>query len=403
MFDDLPAQTGLILFLVAAGVGPATYVVQHIRAGTSVRDVTAPAPDLSWRSGRQLLVSTLVLTVILAVGVFSFTPLAPRLVAWAGFAPTVLGVFASFALGRLVQGWRERRAEPLIRGLSLSYDRAEQPIGYWSSMTWNAILAGLMFLASGALYHDKITPRCDDSDVQSEWVESLTTCTTMLADKELDPEERSDILAARGRVHARLERNREALADYSAALKLAPRDSYTLYNRALIYAQMGNYRRAIEDFDASLKLRPDNDDTYLQRGLAKLDAGDLPAAVADFTIAHERKRDDPYPLANRGIAYAWQNDPKRAEADFARVAKGEPVWIVVLRGRAILARHRKDHRRVIAHLSEALKLDPDDRFSLLMRADAYWAIGEADLSMADDARLAALDRTAPPGRTSPGQ
>ncbi|MCA1197364.1 tetratricopeptide repeat protein [Sphingomonas sp. R647] len=403
MFDDLPAQTGLILFLVAAGVGPATYVVQHIRAGTSVRDVTAPAPDLSWRSGRQLLVSVLVLTVILAVGVFSFTPLAPRLVAWAGFAPTVLGVFASFALGRLVQGWRERRAEPLLRGVSLSYDRAEQPIAYWSSMTWNAILAGLMFLASGALYHDKITPRCDDSDVESEWVDSLTTCTTMLADKDLDPEDRSDILAARGRVHARLERNNEALADYSAALKLAPRDSYTLYNRALIYAQMGNYRRAIEDFDASLKLRPDDDDAYLQRGLAKLDAGDLPAAVADFTIAHERKRDDPYPLANRGIAYAWQNDPKRAEADFARVAKGEPAWIVVLRGRAILARHRKDQRRVIAHLSEALTLDPDDRFSLLMRADAYWAIGEADLSMADDARLAALDRTSPPGRGSPGQ
>ncbi|HEV7290633.1 tetratricopeptide repeat protein [Sphingomonas sp.] len=403
MFDDLPAQIGLILFLIAAGVGPATYVVQHIRAGTSVRDVTAPAPDLSWRSGRQLLVSTLVLTAMLAVGVFSFTPFAPQLVAWDGFAPTVLGVLASYALGRLVQGWRNRRAEPLIRGLSLSYDRAEQPIGYWSSMTWNAIMAGLMFLGSGALYHDKITPRCDDSDAQSEWVESLKSCTTMLADKELDPEDRSDILAARGRVHARLERNREALADYSAALKLAPRDSYTLYNRALIYARMGNYRRAIEDFDASLKLRPDNDDAYTERGFAKMDAGDLPAAVADFTIAHERKRDDPYPLANRGIAYALQNDPKRAEADFARVAKGEPAWILVLRGRAILARHRKDHRRVIAHLTEALKLDPDDRFSLMTRADAYWAIGEADLSMADDARLTALGRTGPPGGAAPGQ
>ena len=399
MIDDLPPQTGFILLLVALALAPASYVFQHMLEGASARDVTGPPPDLSWRSGKKLLLSLLLLAALIAVGVFSFTPLAAKLVAWDGFVPVLLGTFGGFALSTVVKGWHERRVEPLIKGLTLSLDRATQPIRYWLAMTWNALFAALMFVGSVELYRDSVTPRCDNLTDAAELIKNLETCNTMLAATDVDTRERAELLAARGRVHHELNQDAKALADYSAALKLVADDSYTLYNRAVIHARMGDHSRAILDFDASLKLRPDNQDAYLERGLAKLDSRDLRGAIADFTIGHQRDPDDPYPLANRGLAYAWMSDPKRAEADFARVRSDSPVWIVVLRGRAVLAKQRKDHRQVIVHASQALKVEPNDRFSLLMRADAYWAIGQADLSMADDARLQALDRALAPDLT----
>ena len=150
--------------------------------------------------------------------------------------------------------------------------------------------------------------------------------------------------------------------------------------------------RAIEDFGASLALRPDNDKAYLNRGLAYLDSGRFQESIVDFTRLYERNRDHPYALANRGVAYAWLDDEDRAERDFQRFGVDDEAWPVVLRGRAILASNRKDFPEVIQYLTQALEIDPDDYFSLRMRADAYWEIGEHDLSRDDDDRTMAMER-----------
>lgn len=373
-------------------VAPMLYVIQHLAEGAVARDVTGPPPDLSWRSNRKLLLSLLLLAVLIGIGVFSFSPLAKQLATWDGFFPMLMGAFGSLALAGVVTGWRQGRVEPITRGVTLSFERATQPKRYWLAMGWNTLIAAAMFVGSVELYRAKVAPTCDTASDRAALVENLADCTTMLADNALDSQRRAELLAARGRVQHELGHNGDALADYSAALKLDKTDSYTLYNRALIYHRLGNYRQAIADFDASLRLRPDNDEAYLERGIAKLDSRDFRGAVADFTIGHQRDRDDPYPVANRGVAYAWLNDVKRAEADFGQVDRKSPAWIMVARGRAILAKQRSDHLAVIAHATEALKVDPDDAFSLQMRAEAYWHIGEADLSWADDRRLNDLAR-----------
>ncbi len=171
-----------------------------------------------------------------------------------------------------------------------------------------------------------------------------------------------------------------------------PKDSYALYNRAVIRTRMQDNERAIEDFDASLALRPDNDRAYLERGLAYLNSGRFEESIADFTRLHERNRDDPYALVNRGIAHAWLGDDDRAERDFQQIDVDSEGWQVVLRGRALLAFNRKEFPEAIGYLTQALAIDPEDYFSLRMRADAYWEIGEHDLARDDDDRSMAIDR-----------
>ena len=106
---------------------------------------------------------------------------------------------------------------------------------------------------------------------------------------------------------------------------------------------------------------------------------------------HNRVPDHPYALANRGLAYAWMDDELNAQNDFDRVGKNQPGWVVVLHGKAVLARNRQKHRQSIDYLSQALEIDPDDYFALRLRADAYWEIGENDLARDDDDRSIALE------------
>jgi hypothetical protein len=82
---------------------------------------------------------------------------------------------------------------------------------------------------------------------------------------------------------ARQARN-DAIADYTAALKLKTDDAALYVARAQAYAFNGENDSAIADFDAALKL--DNSPlTLLQRGASLLAKGDYDRAIADYTAA----------------------------------------------------------------------------------------------------------------------
>lgn len=391
MFDSIPPRVWLVLVLVTLGIGSASYVWRHLTHPARPHDITQAPEDLSWRTDKQLYRSLAIVVGLLAVGVFIFTPFAERFARSEAFVPSLLGVVGSFALGTVFRGWRSGRIEPLLRGFSRTFDRDEQPVAYWASLGWNAVLGGALLAGSAGIVHDNATLRCDDTEGQVPLAEVVEACDAMLAEDGIGENRRAYLLAARGRVYHRLGSNVRALADYSEVLELKPKDSYTLYNRGLIYGLMGDKQHAIEDLSASLALRPENDEAYLNRGNAYLDMGMLENAIEDFTTLHERDPDHPYALADRGIAYAWMKNGTLAERDFARVHAGDPGWPVVLRGKAVLAMHRQDHAKVIEYLSQSLALEPDDVFALRMRADAYWKTGQQDLARDDDDRTMKLE------------
>ncbi|MEC7160531.1 MAG: tetratricopeptide repeat protein [Pseudomonadota bacterium] len=388
--DAIPPQAWIALPLAVSALAPAAYVWRYFTHDLTPRDITLPPEDLTWKSGRHLLFCLALLTGLLAIGGFAFTEWAENLARSEWLAPALLGAIGSYALGTVVPGWRNGEIEPLIRGSFKSYSRGEQPKRYWASLIWNGAI-GLAFTAGsfGTLYGNT-KPACDDNGNEKELFEAVATCNAMLADHDLDVEKRAELLGDRGRVHHRLGNNHLALLDYSKAIELEPGDSYALFNRALIHRELRDLPNAIKDLDASLAVRPENDRAYLERGLANLDYGRFEKAVEDFTLLDNLVPDHPYALANRGLAYAWMDDELNAQDDFRRVGKNQPGWVVVLHGKAVLARNRQNHRESIDYLSQALEIDPDDYFALRLRADAYWEIGEKDLARDDDDRSIAL-------------
>ena len=46
----------------------------------------------------------------------------------------------------------------------------------------------------------------------------------------------------------------EAIADYTAALDVEPRNAYAFYNRGITYDRLGDYGHAVDDFTSAIQL-----------------------------------------------------------------------------------------------------------------------------------------------------
>lgn len=355
----IPAEAWLVFILAVIALGPGSYALRYLAHDHSPRDITLPPEDLSWKSKRLLYRSLAKLAGLGGAAVLIFSPQAEQFAKSDWFAPTLFGAIGSYAVGTVIPGWRNREIEPLLQGVSNTFRHDEQPKRYWASLLWNATLGIALIGASVGVSRDILTPDCDDPDTADPAVlnEALSTCNTLIEGTGLDRGERADLLAARGRVHHRLERTPEAIRDYSHAIVLNPNDAYSLKNRGDLHLWSGNPDAAISDYDASLALNPDNDDAYRGRGWAHVRLG--------------------------------QYAP--AKRDFGKLGSQAPPWPQVLAQGAEFAIERQDYDAAIQLSSQALRLDPDNRYALRLRAEAYWKTGQEALSQADDDRVRAIE------------
>jgi tetratricopeptide (TPR) repeat protein len=91
-----------------------------------------------------------------------------------------------------------------------------------------------------------------------------------------------DLLADRARAKAMKKDWAGADADLSAALTISPKRPELLVLRASARRAMGQSHQALADLEAALKLRPDYDEALVERGALRFDAGDKAGARADW-------------------------------------------------------------------------------------------------------------------------
>ena len=75
-------------------------------------------------------------------------------------------------------------------------------------------------------------------------------------------------LDSRGFVYLRLERPREALADYNAALGLRPQAATSLYGRGLAYLKLSDQAQGERDIAAARQADPDVASKFRRWGVA---------------------------------------------------------------------------------------------------------------------------------------
>jgi len=124
-----------------------------------------------------------------------------------------------------------------------------------------------------------------DNDVQ------IAACTRALAQPNLDVAQRLKLLDARAWLYKSADRDAEALADYSAAIELAPDRASFYRDRAQVNANLKNYQAALDDIDRSLQLEPDDPWAWYARGFMLERLGREDEALASYDRSIELDQD----------------------------------------------------------------------------------------------------------------
>lgn len=88
-------------------------------------------------------------------------------------------------------------------------------------------------------------------------------------------------LQQRGFAAANERRFPEAIADFTEAIKLNPKDASAYERRAAVEMKMSDFDRALADYTEAIRLKPNDVRNYLYRGYILESRGDLHGSMAD--------------------------------------------------------------------------------------------------------------------------
>ena len=191
----------------------------------------------------------------------------------------------------------------------------------------------------------------------------------------------------RADIYARRKQDANALADYSAAIRVEPKTARWLNARGFFLFTRGKRDASLRDLDAAIALDAKYAEAYNNRGLVHVGAQKYDKAIVNFDRAIEA--DPKYADAwnNRGFAHFRSDDHDKALADFDQALVCDGDFVMAYNNRALLRMANKDYRRAVADCSSAIERDGDNpRFYQLRRA-AYRKLGRSKEALADGERL----------------
>lgn len=154
---------------------------------------------------------------------------------------------------------------------------------------------------------------------------AIATCTSIIEDKSESALSRASAYYHRGSIFAQQGDHDRAVADYSRAIKLNPKDADAYVFRGLAFGRKGDHCRAIDDFGEAIRLNPRDTKAYYNRGVAYRRKGDPDRAIDDYTEAIKLNPEYADAYYNRAVAHHAKGDDANANADMRKAAElGHP-------------------------------------------------------------------------------
>jgi tetratricopeptide (TPR) repeat protein len=167
----------------------------------------------------------------------------------------------------------------------------------------------------------------DDCMQHADADRTITGCTRIIDDIGESNRNRRIAYDNRGTAWHAKGKNDRAIADYTEAIELNPKDSLAYDNRGTAWRDKGDREHAFADYSTAIRLNPSNAAAYNNRGNVQREKGgknNNKRAIADYT---EAIRIDPnYAVAycNRGKAWQASGDVARAAPDYAEALQRNP-------------------------------------------------------------------------------
>ncbi len=126
-----------------------------------------------------------------------------------------------------------------------------------------------------------------------------------------------ELYANRGIMHYQANNLRGAMADYSSALELDPKNKISLHNRALLRQFVGERTQAIGDWDKLIELEPKNYIARYNRAMLTAETGgSLARALADLDLVLAQYPSFVEGFVQRSLLRKRLGDTKGAERDY---------------------------------------------------------------------------------------
>ena len=174
-----------------------------------------------------------------------------------------------------------------------------------------------------------------------------------------------------------------AIAAYTKAIALNPKDEDAARNRGDARQRKSDWNGAIADYTKAIGVKPDDESAYRNRGDAKQRKNDWAGAIADYTKAIELNPNDESAYRNRGDASQGKKDWDGAIADYTKAIELKPDDASAYHNRGDAEQRKSDWANAIADYTKAIELNPEDDGAYRNRGDAKKASGDPAGAAAD--------------------
>ena len=221
----------------------------------------------------------------------------------------------------------------------------------------------------------------DQNDVYiSNRVRYRATDKDLAALKEATPGS-ADEFVNRGNLYLDRGKFDEAIADFTAALKLDPANQWALADRALAYVWKQQFKDAEKDLAAAAARAPDNEVTARAQGLLAEMRYDCAKAIDFYTKSLAKDPSNSFAIGRRATCEARLSKNDQALADSAEALKSDPSWIDLRILRANIYMQQGKHDLVAAEAETLTRENPKSDFAWVGAAKTYAALGKRELAM----------------------
>jgi tetratricopeptide (TPR) repeat protein len=180
------------------------------------------------------------------------------------------------------------------------------------------LLLAMPARAATAADRDECAASADKPDV------GRAACSRLIDDASESVAERVEAFKNRGRGSFNRKDYDRAIADYSEAVKLSPKDAWAFAHLCEAYESQEDHDAAIADCTEAIKIDPKYGWAYNNRGVAYYGLHEYDAALADHAEAISSR--DAWAYARHGMAWMEKGEFDKAVADITDAVTIDPKY-----------------------------------------------------------------------------
>ncbi|AFY56543.1 cytochrome c biogenesis factor [Rivularia sp. PCC 7116] len=162
-----------------------------------------------------------------------------------------------------------------------------------------------------------------------------------------------------------------ALADYNKSLSLQPSDAYAYMGRSFTHLKLQDKISAIADVNQAISIAPNYALPYLILGVIHYNFGDTPKAITTFNKASQllaAQGNQSYAHGSQALAFQLSNNYPAAINSFTKAIKANPQDAEMYELRGDVYSRNGNIKKALADYAQAIRINPNDASAYTSRA-----------------------------------